>query len=145
MLESAMALAVAGDGLAFAEKFIFVGGESFKAHGAARVQFACADAEFRAQPVPETVGESCGSILKNASRSDEPHEARRDVVAFRYDRFRVARAVPVDVFDCFVDAVHDLDRDNQAGIFLLPILFTRWENSLATGKFQSSRVAANLD
>src|SRR6266550_9296814 len=68
MLEGAMALAVAGDGLAFAEEFIFVGGESFKAHRAARVQFARADAQFRAQPVPETVGESCGSILKNASR-----------------------------------------------------------------------------
>src|SRR3981189_1961880 len=109
MLESAMALAVAGDGLAFAEKFIFVGGESFKAHGAARVQFACADAEFRAQPVPETVGDSCGSILKNASRIDELHAARGDVVVFRSERSGGAGAVPVDVFDCFVDAVHDLD------------------------------------
>src|SRR6266436_6153656 len=145
MLEGAMALAVAGDGLAFAEKFIFVGGESFKSHRAARVQFSRADAQFRAQPVPETVGKPGGRMLKNAGRVDEFHEARRDVVAFRYDRFRVARTVPVDVFDRFVDAVHDLDRDNQVGVFLLPILFTRWENSLATGQFQSSRVTSNLD
>jgi len=37
-----MALAVAGDGLAFAEKFIFVGGEILeRRHGHARVQCPC--------------------------------------------------------------------------------------------------------
>ena len=145
MLEGALALAVAGNRLTIAEKFVLVRGEPFEAHRAARVQFSNADAEFRAQAVPETVGESCGGVLKNASRVHELHEARRDIVAFRHDGFRVARAVPVDVLDRFVDAVHDLDRNYQVGVLFLPILFTRGENFLPSGKFQSPLIAANLD
>ena len=89
MLEGAMAFAVAGDGLAFAEKFVLVGGEPFEAYRAARVQFPCADAEFGAQSVPETIGESSRSILKHSGRVHEFHKARRDIMAFRHDGFRV--------------------------------------------------------
>ena len=84
-----MALAVAGDRLAFTEKFVLVGGEPFEAYGTAGVQFPRADAEFGAQTVPETVGESRGGILKNAGRVHEFHETRRNVMAFRHDGFRV--------------------------------------------------------
>ena len=89
MLESAMSLAVTGDRLAITEKFVLICGEPFEADRAARVQFSRADAEFRAQAVAEPVGKSCGCILKNAGRVHKLHEARRDVVAFRHDRFRV--------------------------------------------------------
>jgi hypothetical protein len=63
--------------LAFAKEFVFVRGEPFETYRAAGVQFSRAYAEFRAQAVPETVGESCGRILKNAGGVDELHEARR--------------------------------------------------------------------
>src|SRR5882724_11193766 len=66
MLESAMAFAVAGDGLAFAKEFVLVRGEPFEAYRTARVQFSRADTQFGAQSVPKTIGESRGSILKNS-------------------------------------------------------------------------------
>src|SRR5579872_1555988 len=135
MFEGAIALAVAGDGLAFAEKFVLVGGEPFEAYRTARVQFPGADTEFGAQTVSETVGESCRSILKNSGRIHEYHEARGNIMAFRHDGFRVPRAVAVDVLDRFIDAVHDLDRNDQVGILLLPIVFRRGENLLSSGKF----------
>src|ERR1700730_3814407 len=109
MLESAMSLAVTGDRLSIAETSVLICGDPSEADTAARVQFPRAAAEFRAQAVPETIGESCGRVLKNAGRVHELHETRRDVVAFRHYRFRMPRAVPVDVLDRFVDAVPDLD------------------------------------
>ena len=89
MLEGAIALAVAGDRLAFTEKFVLVGGEPFEAYGTTRVQFSRADAEFGAQTVPKTVGESCRGILKNSGSVHEFHKARRNVMTFRHDGFRV--------------------------------------------------------
>jgi len=82
---------------------------SFKATGRARASLPVADAEFRAQPIPGNRRKPGGRILKKRRRVDGNSMKRAaNVVAFRYDRFRVARAVPVDMLDRFVDAVHDL-------------------------------------
>src|SRR5450759_1894100 len=81
MLEGAKTLAVIGDCLALAEEFVFIRGEPFQANRTARVQLSRADAKFRAQAVPEAVGESGRRILKDAGRVHELHEARRNVVA----------------------------------------------------------------
>src|SRR5579864_9360298 len=108
MLERALALAVTRHGLPLAKQLVLVNREAFEAHGSARVQFSSADPDFRAQSVAEPVGESRGRILKNIGRVDELHEPGSDVMTLRDNRFRVPRAVPVDVLDRFVDSVHNL-------------------------------------
>src|SRR5580693_162860 len=131
MLKGALALAVAGHGLALAKEFVLVNREAFEPHWPARVQFPGADPDLRAQAVTETVGESRGGVLKNIGRVDELHEARSDIMALRHDGFGMPRAVPVDVFDRFVYPVHHLDGNNQVGILFLPILFRRGNDMLS--------------
>ncbi len=131
MLECALAFAVARHGLALAEELVLVDCEPFKAHGPAGMQFSGADSDFRAQAVAETVGESRGGVLKNVGRVHELHETRSDIMAFRHDGFGMPRAVPVDMLDRFVDAVHNLDGNDEVGILLLPILFRRGNDLLS--------------
>src|SRR5580704_18498091 len=123
VFECSLALAVTRHGLTLAEKFVFVNREAFEPHRPARVQFPGADPDLRAQAVTETVGESRGGILKNIGRVDELHEARSDIMALRHDGFSMPRAVPVDVFDRFVDSIHYFDGNDKVGILFLPILF----------------------
>src|ERR1700684_1412011 len=99
MLEGALALAVARHGLTFTKELVLVNGEAFEPHGSTRMQFSCADPDFRAQAITKAIGESRGSVLKNISRVDELHEAGCDIVALRDNGLRVARTVPVDMLD----------------------------------------------
>src|SRR5258708_28891122 len=145
MFEGALALAVARHGLTLAEQLVLVNCEAFEAHGTARVQFSGADSDFRAQAVTEAVGESRGGVLKNIGRVDELHESRRDIMALRHDGFRMARAVAVDVLDCFVDSIHNFDGNNEVGILLLPILFRGRNDFPSLRDLHSPRAAAYLD
>ena len=59
------------------EELELVGRQPFKPHGAARVQFAVADAQLRAEAVAVAVGEARRGVLKNAGRIHFVHELRR--------------------------------------------------------------------
>src|SRR5580700_3922696 len=144
MLKGALALAVAGHGLALAKEFVLVNREAFEAHGPAGVQFSGADPDLRAQAVTETVGESRGGVLKNIGRVDELHEARSDIMALRHDGFGMPRTVPVDVFDGFVDSIHYFDGNDEVGILLLPILYRGGSDGLSQRQFLSPGAAANF-
>src|SRR5215210_4656199 len=68
VLERPLSPAVAGDGLAVADQFVFVGRETFEADGAARVQLARADAKLCAEAVAKAVGETRRGVVIDARR-----------------------------------------------------------------------------
>src|ERR1700722_13514901 len=109
MLERALAFAVARHGLPFAKQLVLVNGEPFEPHGPASMQFPGADPDLGAQSVTEPIRKSRGSILKNIGRVHELHEPRRHIMALGPDGLRMPRAISIDMFNRFVDAVHDLD------------------------------------
>src|SRR5918912_3076613 len=85
VLESPLAGAVGGDGVAVADQLVLVGRQAFEADGAARVELGGADAELRAQSVAEAVGEARRGAVVDARRVHRLHEARRRFVVLRHD------------------------------------------------------------
>ena len=65
---------IVGYCLAGSEHFPFVYQQAFEAYGAAGVDFVCADSDFGAEVVAETVAESSAAVNKDVSRIDEGHE-----------------------------------------------------------------------
>src|SRR5688500_12771851 len=91
-----------------------VGGEVARAHGAAGVELVGADADFGAQSVLASVGESCARIDHHAGGIDALDElvdvARRGAE----DRVGVVGAVAVDVIDRFVYRADDFHAYDEA-------------------------------
>ena len=74
MLEDPLPANITGNSLTVANQLVFVSGEPFEAHRSTCMEFARADAQFRAEAITETVGEARRSVVKDARRINLLHK-----------------------------------------------------------------------
>ena len=94
-------------------------------HGAARVEFVGADADFSAQAVFKAVGKARAGIDHAAGRIHFAQKALGVRVAAGEDGVGVVAAVVVDVGHGFIQPRHHLDGDDGRQVFGTPIFFLR--------------------
>mmetsp|Transcript_30393 Transcript_30393/g.81732 ORF Transcript_30393/g.81732 Transcript_30393/m.81732 type:complete len:361 (-) Transcript_30393:1208-2290(-) len=93
------------------------GKKPLQAHGAARMDAACADAHLAPKAEPKAVGEAAARIVEDTGRVHLCEECLRHRSVLREHDLRVARAVCGDVLHGGLEAVHDLGAECVVSVF----------------------------
>mmetsp|Transcript_37522 Transcript_37522/g.83522 ORF Transcript_37522/g.83522 Transcript_37522/m.83522 type:complete len:461 (-) Transcript_37522:665-2047(-) len=94
------------------------GQQALNAHRAAGMDAARGDANLCAQAKAEAVTEACGGVVHDAGAVHPLEEVMCTSRVLRDDRLSVAAAVPVDVVNCLLHAVHHLHGAGQCAVLV---------------------------
>src|SRR5258705_9491980 len=112
MLERSFAVDITSYDLTISIKLVLVGSEPFDANWPTRVQLTGADSQLGAEAISEAIGEARRGVVIHAGSVNSLHEMCRRQPILSDDHFRMAGTVPIDMRNCFICIIDDLDRDN---------------------------------
>ena len=112
-MKTSAAFCIVGYDVAVTEEFVFVSNQTFESNRATCVKFTGADTDFGTEAITETIGKAGRTIHVTAGRINQLHKVFRCCAVFRNNAVGMMGTVVVDVTDCFVDIIYNLDGKNK--------------------------------
>src|SRR5436305_14739099 len=94
--------------------------QAFEPDRTARMQLVRRNADLRAEPVFEAVGEARRRVHENGARVDLAQESHCTHMIVGDDPIGVLRAILRDVVDCVIDTVDDAHGKDRRQVFGVP-------------------------